>query len=112
MNPLLKGLRPTHPGELLRETILPALDESKTAVAGALGVSRETLYRILNEERPVTPSVALRLGKALGNAPEFWLAMQARYDLAVGAERDAAILAEVRVLEAANDDRHEEAGAL
>jgi addiction module HigA family antidote len=52
-----------HPGELLREEILPALDRSKTEIAKLLGVSRQTLYDILAEKQPVTPAMALRLGK-------------------------------------------------
>jgi antitoxin HigA-1 len=100
-NPLLKGLKPTHPGAILREDILPALGISKTAVAAALRISRETLYKILKEEAPVTPSMALRLGKAFGNSPEFWLNLQQAYDIAATAERDAGVLEQVQVLEAA-----------
>lgn len=100
-NPLLSGLRPTHPGELLREDILPALGISKTAVAGALCISRETLYKIIKEEAPVTPSMALRLAKAFGTAPEFWLNLQQAYDIAAAAEKEAEILEEVRILESA-----------
>jgi antitoxin HigA-1 len=100
-NQLLKGLKPTHPGAILREDILPALGASKTAVASALRISRETLYKILREESPVTPSIALRLGKAFGNSPEFWLNLQQAHDIAAAAERDAEVLEEVRVLEAA-----------
>ncbi|MEM8697490.1 MAG: HigA family addiction module antitoxin [Pseudomonadota bacterium] len=101
MNSILKGLRPTHPGEILREDILPSIDETKAGVARALGISRETLYNIINEKRPITPSVALRLGKAFGNAPEFWLNLQAKYDLAIAAEANADQLADVRELAAA-----------
>lgn len=98
---MLAGLRPSHPGEILREDIIPALSESKTAIARALGISRETLYNILNEKRPITPNVALRLAKALGSSPEFWLSMQAKYDLAVVAETEAEALAGVTELAAA-----------
>ena len=48
------SIEPVHPGEILREDILPALFMSKTAVADALGISRQTLYGILNERQPVT----------------------------------------------------------
>ena len=70
-----------HPGELLREEILPALDRHKTEIAKLLGVSRQTLYDVLNEKQPVTPGMALRLGKLCGNGPELWLNLQKRYDL-------------------------------
>src|SRR5271170_5979477 len=74
-------LPPMHPGELLREEILPALDRPKTAIARLLGVSRQTLYDILTEKQPVTPGMALRLGKLCGNGPDLWLNLQKRYDL-------------------------------
>jgi addiction module HigA family antidote len=70
-----------HPGELLREEILPALDRPKTEIARLLGVSRQTLYDILDEKQPVTPAMALRLGKLCGNGPDLWLNLQRRYDL-------------------------------
>ena len=62
-----RGLPPMHPGELLREEILPALDRPKTEIAKLLGVSRQTLYDVLKEKQPVTPGMALRLGKLCGN---------------------------------------------
>jgi antitoxin HigA-1 len=76
-----RGLPPMHPGELLRVEILPALDRPKTEIAKLLGVSRQTLYDILEERQPVTPSMALRLGKLCGNGPDLWLNLQKRYDL-------------------------------
>jgi addiction module HigA family antidote len=76
-----RGLPPMHPGELLREEILPALDRSRTEIAKLLGVSRQTLYDILGEKQPVTPIMALRLGKLCGNGPDLWLNLQKRYDL-------------------------------
>src|SRR5437763_11470535 len=76
-----RGLPPMHPGELLREEILPALDRPKTEIAKLLGVSRQTLYDILEEKQPVTPMMALRLGKLCGNGPDLWLNLQKRYDL-------------------------------
>lgn len=79
--PLKRGLPPMHPGELLREEILPALGRPKTEIARLLGVSRQTLYDILEERQPVTPAMALRLGKLCGNGPELWLNLQKRYDL-------------------------------
>ena len=60
---------------------LPALDRPKTEIAKLLGVSRQTLYDILEERQPVTPIMALRLGKLCGNGPDLWLNLQKRYDL-------------------------------
>lgn len=76
-----RGLPPMHPGALLREEILPALERPKTEIAKLLGVSRQTLYDILEERQPVTPMMALRLGKLCGNGPDLWLNLQKRYDL-------------------------------
>src|SRR5882757_10227844 len=78
---------PAHPGELLRDAILPALNMSKTDVANALGISRQHLYDILSEKKPVSPEIAVRLGKAFGDGPNAWLNMQAAYD-AWHAERE------------------------
>ena len=80
-NPLLKGLAPMHPGEFLRDVTLPALTLPKTEIARRLGISRQTLYDILEEKQPVTPAMALRLGKFLSNGPDFWLSLQRDYDL-------------------------------
>jgi addiction module HigA family antidote len=85
----LRGIRPVHPAELLREDILPALGRPKTEIARLLGVSRQTLYDILNERQPVTARMALRIGKLTGTTPESWLRMQAAYDMKI-AEREMA----------------------
>ena len=61
-NPLLAGLRPVHPGELLREDVLPALGLPKAQIARLLGVSRKTLYDILDEKQAVSAGMALRSG--------------------------------------------------
>lgn len=71
---------PTHPGELLRDVILPAIDLGKSELAGKLGISRQHLYDILNERKPVSPEVAVRLGKAFGDGAEVWLRMQSAFD--------------------------------
>ena len=71
---------PTHPGELLREDIIPATGKHKTEIAHMLGISRQHLYDILGERKPVSPHVAVRLGKLLGNGPLFWVRMQGAYD--------------------------------
>lgn len=73
--------RPTHPGALLRKIVVPALGITKVALAKGLGIKRQSLYDILNEKRAITPDVAVRLGRALGNSPQFWMNMQANHDL-------------------------------
>ncbi|TIM16479.1 MAG: addiction module antidote protein, HigA family, partial [Mesorhizobium sp.] len=77
--PIKRGLPAMHPGELLREDLLPALDKSKTEIAKLLGISRRTLYDILDEKQPVTVGMALRIGKLIGNGPVFWLNLQRIY---------------------------------
>ena len=82
-NPLTKGLRPIHPGEMLRENILPAVGRPKTEIARLLGISRQTLYDILNKKQPVTPAMALRLARMFGGSAESWTNMQRNYDLKI-----------------------------
>ncbi|MCH9019896.1 MAG: HigA family addiction module antidote protein [Proteobacteria bacterium] len=72
---------PVHPGEILREDVLPALELSVSEAARQLGVSRQTLHRIMAGSHSITPEMAVRLGKFCGNGPRLWLAMQQAYDL-------------------------------
>ena len=76
-----RGLPPMHPGELLREEILPALGRPKTEIAKLLGVSRQTLYDILAEKQPVTSAMAVRLGVVFETSAASRLHMQSAYDL-------------------------------
>src|SRR5258708_22882134 len=73
---------PTHPGALLREDIIPAIDMTISQVADALGISRQTLHRILAETAPVTPEMAVRLGKFVGDGPDAWTRMRAAHAVA------------------------------
>lgn len=76
---------PPHPGETLREDVLPALNLTVTEAAAQLGVSRVTLSRLLNGTSGVSPEMALRieswLGVERGGRADIWLNMQASYDL-------------------------------
>ena len=71
---------PTHPGELLREVIIPATGRTKTEIASLLGISRQHLHDILEARKPVSPAVAVRLGKLFGDGAGIWVRMQAAYD--------------------------------
>lgn len=95
------AIRPIHPGEILREDVLPALARPKTEIARLLGISRQTLYDILNEKQPVTAQMALRLGKLCGDGPDIWLALQTRYDLRMAERELAGVLDAIPRLEAA-----------
>ncbi len=72
---------PTHPGEVLREDVLPAMRISVSAAARELRVSRQALHAILAGKTAVTPEMAVRLGKFCGNGPGLWLRMQQARDL-------------------------------
>jgi addiction module HigA family antidote len=100
-NPLLNGLGPTHPGEILREDVLPALGKPKTEIARALHVSRQHLYDILNEQKPITSQMALRIGRLTRTSPEMWLRMQCAYDLATLEPKMAEELELIPILKAA-----------
>lgn len=76
------GGRPTHPGEILREDILPALGLAKVAVAALLRVSRKHLHSILEEKSAITAPMALRIAKLTGSRPGLWLDLQQAFDLA------------------------------
>lgn len=76
---------PPHPGETLREDVLPALNLTVTQAAKQLGVSRAALSRVLNGQAAISPEMALRLeawlGVAHGGRADTWMSMQAAYDL-------------------------------
>ena len=78
---MAKKRKPTHPGAILREHYVSPLAITITAFAEAIGVSRKTLSKILNEEARITPDMAVRLSKALKTSPELWLNLQQKYDL-------------------------------
>ena len=76
---------PPHPGEILREDMLPHFHVSAGELARHLGVPLRTLNRVLSETAPVTQPLAKRLGASLGQGAHFWLALQSQYDLWHGA---------------------------
>lgn len=73
--------RPTHPGAILREDVLPALDMTQGEFAQRLGVSRLSVSDLLHEKRAMTPEMAARVAKLLNTTPESWLRMQEAVDL-------------------------------
>jgi antitoxin HigA-1 len=76
-----RQVRPTHPGEMLREDFMPDYGFSVSGISKALGVSRQTFNELLRERRGVSPEMALRLARLFGNTPEFWLNAQRAVDL-------------------------------
>ncbi len=81
INTTRREVRPTHPGEMLREDFLPEYGLSVAELAEAIGVSRQTVNELLRERRGVSPEMALRLSRLFGNTPEFWLKAQMAVDL-------------------------------
>jgi addiction module HigA family antidote len=86
----LPAFRPSHPGAILREDVLPGIDMPLVRVASHLGVSRQTLYDIINEKRGVTADIAARLARAFGSNTMFWLNLQSQHDAWL-AERSKAV---------------------
>lgn len=73
--------KPTHPGEMLREDVLPALNMTQTEFARRLGVSRLSVSDLLHEKRALSPDMALRIAKLTNTTPDSWLRMQQAVDL-------------------------------
>ena len=73
--------KPTHPGVLIREDLLPEAGLSQTQLAQLIGVSRRTVSEIINERRRFTPDIAFRLARVFNSTPEMWLNMQQAVDL-------------------------------
>lgn len=88
-------LPPVHPGEILREDILPTTGLSVTATAKTLGVSRQMLHDILAERKPLSAVMCLKVSRLFGSTPEFWMHLQATYDLKIAAQ-DKQIMQGVR----------------
>ena len=100
-NTRVREIRPTHPGEMLREDFMPDYGLSVAVLAERLAVSRQTINEILRERRAISPSMALRLSKLFGNSPEFWLNAQQAFDLWEAREHERKTLDHIRPLHAA-----------
>lgn len=74
-------IRPTHPGEMLREDFMIDYGLTVANLAKALGISRQSVNEVLREKRSITPAMALKLAKLFGNSAEFWLNAQRTVDL-------------------------------
>lgn len=72
---------PTHPGGILKRHYLVPLSLGVSQAAKALGVSRKTISKIINERGDVTPEMALRLARTFGTSPELWINLQMNHDL-------------------------------
>lgn len=90
--------RPTHPGAVLREDILPALKMTQTELAERIGVSRLSVSELVHEKRAMSPEMAVRIATLLNTSPESWLRMQEAVDLWT-VRQDASNLASIKPLE-------------
>ena len=91
------GLPAIHPGEFLRES-LDELAITQSTFAQAIGVSAMRVSHVLKGDRPVTAELALRLGRALGQTPQYWLNLQTTYDLKMAQIEMKDSLKQVQVL--------------
>src|SRR5579862_2428561 len=81
-----KGLPPVHPGEIIKEDVMPSVGLSVTAAAKALGVSRQMVHDILAGRKPLSAVMCLKVSRLFGSTPEFWIRLQADYDLKKAAQ--------------------------
>ena len=103
MNPK-KKLEPVHPGEILREEFLKPLGRSQTRLGRDLEVSPRRINEIIHGKRRITADTALRPGRNFGTSAEFWLGLQADYDLEVASDLLANRIArEVKVFSTASE---------
>jgi addiction module HigA family antidote len=93
-------MRAVHPGEILREDILPEVQMSESKLAEHLNICRMTVNRLVNERQAVSPDMALRLSRLFGNSPDFWLNLQNAYDLKKAEHSMAAELKKIKPLPA------------
>jgi addiction module HigA family antidote len=93
--------RPTHPGEILREEVLPALGMTQGEFAAWIGVSRRTVNEILQEKRPVTVDTAHRLARALNTSPDVWLGLQQEVELWETMQANKSVYERIKPLKAA-----------
>ena len=77
-----KNRTPTHPGEILMEEFLAPMKITQTALAERMSVSMQLVNTLINGRRGITAETAWKLSQAFGTSPEFWMNLQAQYDLA------------------------------
>ncbi|MBI1868495.1 MAG: HigA family addiction module antidote protein [Methylocystis sp.] len=92
---IIATLPPMHPGEMLREEFLEPLGLSAGRVAKACGVPRTRIERIVREELGISGDTAVRLGKFFKTSPEFWMNLQARYEVLMAQREAADVLADI-----------------
>jgi antitoxin HigA-1 len=97
----MKKLAPVHPGEILAEEFLAPMAVSQYRLAKDIGVPARRINEIVHGKRGITADTALRLGHYFGMTPQFWMNLQARYDLEIEADRLGKEIGRLPVLKAA-----------
>ncbi|TDG15250.1 addiction module antidote protein, HigA family [Seongchinamella unica] len=87
---------PTHPGEMLTEEFLEPLNITQRQLANAIHVPYQRINELVNQKRGITPSTALRLSRFLGTSSEYWMNLQARWDLYRAAKTEASELESIQ----------------
>lgn len=95
MPTITNGMRPIHPGEVLREEFLLPMGLTAHALAMALQVPAPRINDIVRERRAVTADTALRLAKYFGNSAEFWMGLQSDHDMAIARSSMAGVLSRI-----------------
>ncbi|OIN94119.1 MAG: addiction module antidote protein, HigA family [Comamonadaceae bacterium CG1_02_60_18] len=103
MTTIINGMRPIHPGEVLREEFLQPMGLTANALAIALQVPAPRINDIVRERRAVTVDTALRMAKYFGTSAEFWLGLQADFAMATARATMADVLERISAREAAHD---------
>jgi addiction module HigA family antidote len=89
---------PTHPGEMLLEEFLKPMGITQRELANAISVPYQRINEIINGKRGITPSTALRLGKAFGVSADFWMNLQLRRDLYAAMKSECNALDKIKLL--------------
>ena len=96
-----RNIKPTHPGEMLREDFMRDYGLSVFDIAERIGVSRQTVNELVKERRAISPIMALRLSRLFGNSPEFWMNAQRAVDLWEAEHKNNLTLKKIKPLQAA-----------
>ena len=100
MNEISNGMRPIHPGEILREEFIVPLGLSSNALAVALHVPAPRINDIVREKRGITADTALRLAQFFGTSGEFWMGLQDDYEMAIAKASLSQVLGQIGRCEA------------
>jgi addiction module HigA family antidote len=98
---LKKDFEPIHPGEVLLEEFLKPMGISQYQLAKTIGVPARRINEIVHGKRSITPDTGLRMSRAFGLSPSFWITMQARYDLEIAKDQLQEVLDSIKPLNVA-----------